>query len=282
MATAAQATFTALADPHRRDVLALLLERPRPVAELTEALRLTQPGTSKHLRVLREAGLVRVRRTDAGGSMSSCRSRWPRWTRGSSPTGGCGTRAWTRWSATSTSPSGGRTHETRHLRDGGRAGGGALRARAAPPRGGGVGGGHRAGELAHWFPSAVAFDALAPGAGITFTFPQDAGGEVMTGEVLRAEPPRRLVFTWGGSTIDIALEPTADGTRLTFLHLLEAADEAARTAAGWDVCLEHLERALGGEDVAAPGGTPTPDWRERYAAYEARGFPAGAPVPGGA
>ena len=61
MATATQATFTALADEHRRDVLALLLERPRPVAELTEALRLSQPGTSKHLRVLREAGLVRVR-----------------------------------------------------------------------------------------------------------------------------------------------------------------------------------------------------------------------------
>jgi DNA-binding transcriptional ArsR family regulator len=57
----AQATFTALADPHRRDVLALLLERPRPVAELTDALGLSQPGTSKHLRVLREAGLVRVR-----------------------------------------------------------------------------------------------------------------------------------------------------------------------------------------------------------------------------
>jgi uncharacterized protein YndB with AHSA1/START domain len=137
-------------------------------------------------------------------------------------------------------------------------------------------------ELAHWFPSAVAFDALASGAGITFTFPPDAGGEVLRGEVLRAEAPRRLVFTWAGATIDIALDPIADGTRLTFVHLLEAADEAARTAAGWDVCLEQLERALGGEDVAAPGGTPTPEWRERYAAYEARGFPAGAPVPGGA
>ena len=62
MATATQATFTALADEHRREVLALLLERPRPVAELTEALRLSQPGTSKHLRVLREARLVEVSR----------------------------------------------------------------------------------------------------------------------------------------------------------------------------------------------------------------------------
>jgi DNA-binding transcriptional ArsR family regulator len=38
----------------------LMLERPRPVGELTETLGLSQPGTSKHLRVLREAGLVRV------------------------------------------------------------------------------------------------------------------------------------------------------------------------------------------------------------------------------
>ncbi|WP_214416103.1 ArsR/SmtB family transcription factor [Sphaerisporangium fuscum] len=54
-------TFDVLAEPTRRRILDLLLERPRPVGELTERLGLTQPGTSKHLRVLREAGLVRVR-----------------------------------------------------------------------------------------------------------------------------------------------------------------------------------------------------------------------------
>jgi DNA-binding transcriptional ArsR family regulator len=42
-------------------MLDLLRERPRAVGELTAALGLSQPGTSKHLRVLREAGLVRVR-----------------------------------------------------------------------------------------------------------------------------------------------------------------------------------------------------------------------------
>ena len=41
-------------------MLELLLERPRPVGELVDRLGLTQPGTSKHLRVLREAGLVQV------------------------------------------------------------------------------------------------------------------------------------------------------------------------------------------------------------------------------
>ena len=55
------ALWTALVDPHRRAIVALLLERPRPVGEIVEASGLSQPSTSKHLKVLREAGLVRVR-----------------------------------------------------------------------------------------------------------------------------------------------------------------------------------------------------------------------------
>ncbi|MQA16486.1 MAG: metalloregulator ArsR/SmtB family transcription factor [Pseudonocardiaceae bacterium] len=55
------APFDVLAEPTRRRILDLLLERPRPVGDLTDRLDLTQPSTSKHLRVLREAGLVTVR-----------------------------------------------------------------------------------------------------------------------------------------------------------------------------------------------------------------------------
>ena len=54
-------TWSALAEPHRRAMLELLLERPRGVGEIAERLALSQPGTSKHLRVLRDAGLVRAR-----------------------------------------------------------------------------------------------------------------------------------------------------------------------------------------------------------------------------
>jgi DNA-binding transcriptional ArsR family regulator len=57
MATA----FDVLAEPSRRRILDLLLERERSVSELVQQLGLSQPGVSKHLRVLREAGLVRVR-----------------------------------------------------------------------------------------------------------------------------------------------------------------------------------------------------------------------------
>ena len=55
------ATFAVLAEPTRRRILDLLRERARPVNELVELLGISQPGVSKHLRVLREAELVHVR-----------------------------------------------------------------------------------------------------------------------------------------------------------------------------------------------------------------------------
>ena len=54
--------FDVIAEPARRRILDLLLERPRSVGELVDDLGLSQPGTSKHLRILREAGLVDVRK----------------------------------------------------------------------------------------------------------------------------------------------------------------------------------------------------------------------------
>jgi DNA-binding transcriptional ArsR family regulator len=51
-----------LAEPARRRILDLLLEQPRSVGELVDRVGLSQPGTSKHLRVLRDAGLVDVRK----------------------------------------------------------------------------------------------------------------------------------------------------------------------------------------------------------------------------
>ena len=54
-------TFEVVAEPTRRRILDLLRERSRPVGELVELFGLSQPLVSKHLRVLRDAGLVRVR-----------------------------------------------------------------------------------------------------------------------------------------------------------------------------------------------------------------------------
>jgi DNA-binding transcriptional ArsR family regulator len=53
--------YAALAEPRRRQILDLLRDGERPAGELVKRLKLSQPGVSKHLKVLREAGLVAVR-----------------------------------------------------------------------------------------------------------------------------------------------------------------------------------------------------------------------------
>ena len=55
-------TFEVLAEPTRRRILDLLQPGEQSVGALVGQLRLSQPGVSKHLRVLRDAGLVSVRR----------------------------------------------------------------------------------------------------------------------------------------------------------------------------------------------------------------------------
>ena len=133
------------------------------------------------------------------------------------------------------------------------------------------------GELARWFPSAVR-GVMTPGASLTFEFP---GGEAptMEGEVIEADPPRSLAFTWGDDMLRIELEPTDGGCVLRFVVLFDDAERASRDAAGWHVCLDRLEQHLGGDETRAPTSDPTSEWREHYEEYQRRGLPAGAPLP---
>lgn len=55
--------FNAVAEPRRREILSYLGPRERTVGDIVVSLRLEQPSVSKHLRVLRDVGLVRVRRS---------------------------------------------------------------------------------------------------------------------------------------------------------------------------------------------------------------------------
>ncbi len=50
--------FEALADPHRREILELLHDGPRSVREIADEMPITRPAVSRHLRLLKEAGLV--------------------------------------------------------------------------------------------------------------------------------------------------------------------------------------------------------------------------------
>jgi DNA-binding transcriptional ArsR family regulator len=57
-----ESAFAVLAEGRRREILDLLRAGERPVGDLVEELQLSQPAVSKHLKVLRDAGLVEVRR----------------------------------------------------------------------------------------------------------------------------------------------------------------------------------------------------------------------------
>ncbi len=61
MTTYAVDVWTALADPTRREIFSRLAARPRSVTELASELPISRPAVSQHLRVLKDAELVRVR-----------------------------------------------------------------------------------------------------------------------------------------------------------------------------------------------------------------------------
>ncbi|HWG58563.1 MAG TPA: metalloregulator ArsR/SmtB family transcription factor [Candidatus Acidoferrales bacterium] len=61
-ATTTSDAFNAVAEPRRREILNYLALRERAVGEIVAELGLGQPSVSKHLRVLRDVGLVRARR----------------------------------------------------------------------------------------------------------------------------------------------------------------------------------------------------------------------------
>jgi DNA-binding transcriptional ArsR family regulator len=61
MVTDAARAFDALGDPHRREILRLLGEGDKPVHALADALPISRPAVSRHLRLLRDSGLVEQR-----------------------------------------------------------------------------------------------------------------------------------------------------------------------------------------------------------------------------
>ena len=132
-------------------------------------------------------------------------------------------------------------------------------------------------EIHRWFPAAVELE-LRVGGPMSFRF-DDPDAPPTDGEITELDPPRLLAFDWGDEQLRFELEPAGDGCRLLFTHFLSERIQAARDAAGWEMCLGQLDLLLAGEDATAPGIGPTPEWRELYDKYVAEGLPSGAEVP---
>ncbi|SDB92502.1 Uncharacterized conserved protein YndB, AHSA1/START domain [Raineyella antarctica] len=133
-------------------------------------------------------------------------------------------------------------------------------------------------ELARWFPSPEV--TYLPQVGARIVFAGDPNLPASVGTVLAWEPERLFALGWGGDELWIEVGPDGEDTVLSLTDVLDSADAAARNAAGWEVCLRALDRAL--EDLAGhvpPDGSDL-SWYESYQRYIDAGFPSGATVPG--
>jgi predicted 3-demethylubiquinone-9 3-methyltransferase (glyoxalase superfamily)/uncharacterized protein YndB with AHSA1/START domain len=129
-------------------------------------------------------------------------------------------------------------------------------------------------DLRQWHPSPFELDRRTGG---TIHYLPPDGLAFGDGTVIAWEPPRLLAYGWGEDELRWELEAGDGGTQLTLIHTFEDRLKAARDAAGWDLCLAALGRALGGDTGPAPTGERAllGDWNELNRAYQDRfGIPA--------
>ena len=140
-------------------------------------------------------------------------------------------------------------------------------------------------EPAHrdaWFPQRIECDGPWQ-SGARLRFVGTSPGGSFDGEVYVYDPPRALDLRWGTDRLRFDLAEADGGTVLTLVSTLGELGTAARTGAGWQVCLDTLGHALAG---TAPPWTGEQRWRQLHPAYVSQfgpeaatiGPPAGHPV----
>ncbi len=133
-------------------------------------------------------------------------------------------------------------------------------------------------QLAEWAP----FDAnrsMASAGPVTLTTVGTPTPQINETTVKRAEAPRLLEYSWGGSDLRWELEPVGSrGTRLTLWHNIDRRF-IAWGAAGWHICFDVLERFLRGEPTGRMAGAEVMkfDGWQRLTAEYARQFEVETP-----
>ena len=139
-------------------------------------------------------------------------------------------------------------------------------------------------HLSEWAP----FDAdrnLAAVGPVKLSMVGTPAPQVFETAVKRAEAPRLLEYSWGGSDLRWELEPLGNGTRLTLWHNIDRRF-ISMGAAGWQICFDVLERLLAGEPIGRMVGSEVMKlggWQRLNAEY-AKQFgvetPGRSPMPG--
>lgn len=123
------------------------------------------------------------------------------------------------------------------------------------------------GQLRHWFPAdMVVRTAFEAGGELEFVF-REGEWETLGGRILELDPPRVFAYTWDAEVLRFELRPDGRHTVLTFTCSFDDRVRAAGDAAGWQGCLEALERVV---LDGAPADHVQPRWAEWQDAYVER------------
>jgi len=115
-----------------------------------------------------------------------------------------------------------------------------------------------------WFPQRI-IGELEAGAALRFVDDPNIPAEGFEGRCVAVEAPRLLELEWGDDRLRMELEPDGDGTRFVLLDTIAERRHAARTGAGWHLCLEGLHAEVDGS--APPAATDEATWNEVHGAY---------------
>lgn len=124
-------------------------------------------------------------------------------------------------------------------------------------------------QLREWAPYDADQNLSTTGATVKLTTVGAPGPHVTETKVMRAEAPKVLEFNWGGGDVRWELEPQGAGTRLTLWANIDRR-YIAMGAAGWHICLDVLDHALGGTPIGrivGPEAMKFDGWRRLNAEY---------------
>jgi uncharacterized protein YndB with AHSA1/START domain len=127
-------------------------------------------------------------------------------------------------------------------------------------------------QMTHWFPSPQVAHEGRAGGSITL------GGDPYqpdsrTTKVLVWEPPHRFSFEWETDELHFTLTEIDEGCRLELVNILTTNGAAARNAAGWEMCLGHLDRVVDGTWAPSPTDGSMEEFLPVLTKYKERGLP---------
>ena len=127
-------------------------------------------------------------------------------------------------------------------------------------------------ELRHWFPSPqVQHDGRTGGSITVSGDPYSPAAK--TSRILLWDPPHRFAFEWEDDELHLTLSEHGHGCRLELVNILASRGAGARNAAGWEMCLDLLDRVVAGSREGAASDGSMEEFLPVLEKCKARGLP---------